>query len=116
MPLPGEDEPLHAWITATTEEIMQGTRKRILEIIQQGIDVPDAENDLRKQQLRELALINGTLKENDGLAKLRQSLRDRSVCEILFELDFCRFRDNVRSGSHQRTFGVCVCAFKIPGA
>ena len=29
--------------------------------------VPDAENDLRKQQLRELALLNGTLRENDAL-------------------------------------------------
>ena len=29
--------------------------------------MPDAENDLRKQQLRELALLNGTLRENDAL-------------------------------------------------
>ena len=29
--------------------------------------VPDADNDLRKQQLRELALLNGTLRENDAL-------------------------------------------------
>ena len=33
----------------------------------EGITVPDAENDLRKQQLRELALLNGTLRENDAL-------------------------------------------------
>jgi len=33
----------------------------------EGIMVPDAENDLRKQQLRELALLNGTLRENDAL-------------------------------------------------
>jgi len=29
--------------------------------------VPDAENDLRKQQLRELAVLNGTLREDDAL-------------------------------------------------
>jgi len=41
---------------------------QIKQIIEEGINVPDAENDLRKQQLRELALLNGTLRENDALA------------------------------------------------
>ena len=40
---------------------------QINHIIMEGITVPDAENDLRKQQLRELALLNGTLRENDAL-------------------------------------------------
>jgi len=40
---------------------------QINQIILEGIMVPDAENDLRKQQLRELALLNGTLRENDAL-------------------------------------------------
>ena len=40
---------------------------QIKQIILEGITVPDAENDLRKQQLRELALLNGTLRENDAL-------------------------------------------------
>ena len=41
---------------------------QIKEIIQQGIEVPEGQNDLRRQQLRELALLNGTLRETDGLA------------------------------------------------
>ena len=45
---------------------------QIKDIIQQGIEVPEQQNDLRRQQLRELALLNGTLRENDGLAKLKQ--------------------------------------------
>ena len=40
---------------------------QINQIIVEGITVPDAENDLRKQQLRELALLNGTLREDDAL-------------------------------------------------
>jgi len=28
--------------------------------------VPEGQNDLRRNQLRELALLNGTLRENDG--------------------------------------------------
>jgi len=41
--------------------------ERIHQIIKEGIEVPEENNDLRKQQLRELALLNGTLRDNDGL-------------------------------------------------
>ena len=40
---------------------------QINQIILEGITVPDAENDLRKQQLRELAVLNGTLREDEAL-------------------------------------------------
>lgn len=40
--------------------------KQIHEIIRQGVEVPEGQNDLRRNQLRELALLNGTLRENDG--------------------------------------------------
>jgi len=30
------------------------------------VEVPEGQNDLRRNQLRELALLNGTLRENDG--------------------------------------------------
>ena len=35
-------------------------------MIRQGVEVPEAQNDLRRMQLRELALLNGTLRESDG--------------------------------------------------
>ncbi|XP_064600876.1 splicing factor 1-like [Liolophura sinensis] len=71
-PLPGEDEPLHAYVTANNPENVKKAVEKIKEIIKQGIEVPEGQNDLRRQQLRELALLNGTLRENDGLAKLKQ--------------------------------------------
>ena len=71
-PLPGEDEPLHAYVTANNPENVKKAVEKIKEIISQGIEVPEGQNDLRRQQLRELALLNGTLRENDGLAKLKQ--------------------------------------------
>ncbi|NXA17995.1 SF01 factor, partial [Ibidorhyncha struthersii] len=49
--LPGEDEPLHALIR---------------NILKQGIETPEDQNDLRKMQLRELARLNGTLREDDN--------------------------------------------------
>ncbi|XP_066145430.1 splicing factor 1 isoform X2 [Euwallacea fornicatus] len=66
-PLPGEDEPLHAYITATNPECVKKAVERIKEVIRQGVEVPENQNDLRRMQLRELAQLNGTLRENDGL-------------------------------------------------
>lgn len=66
-PLPGEDEPLHAFITGSTPEIVSKALEKVNEIINQAIDEPEGMNELRKQQLRELALLHGTLRENDCL-------------------------------------------------
>ncbi|CAG0901674.1 unnamed protein product [Darwinula stevensoni] len=65
-PLPGEDEPLHAYITAHNHESVKKAVDKIKEVISQGIEVPEGQNDLRRMQLRELALLNGTLRELDG--------------------------------------------------
>lgn len=70
-PLPGEDEPLHAYITGPTVEVVAKACEKVREIVRQGIDVPETMNDLRRSQLRELALLNGTLRENDSLNKLK---------------------------------------------
>lgn len=66
-PLPGEDEPLHAFITASTPESVNKAVEKIKEVIRQGIEVPEGCNDLRRMQLRELAQLNGTLRETDGM-------------------------------------------------
>ncbi|KAF5270436.1 hypothetical protein FQR65_LT05624 [Abscondita terminalis] len=66
-PLPGEDEPLHAYITATNPENVKKAVEKIKEVIRQGVEVPESQNDLRRMQLRELAQLNGTLRENEGL-------------------------------------------------
>ena len=70
-PLPGEDEPLHAYITGPTVDVVAKACAKVREIVKQGIEVPETMNDLRRNQLRELALINGTLRENDTLNKLK---------------------------------------------
>ncbi|XP_034660163.1 splicing factor 1 isoform X1 [Drosophila subobscura] len=66
-PLPGEDEPLHAFITAPNPEAVRKAVDKIKDVIRQGIEVPEGHNDLRRMQLRELAQLNGTLRENDIL-------------------------------------------------
>lgn len=69
--MPGEDEPLHAYITAPIRECVNKAIKRINEIIKEGVEIPENENDLRKSQMKELALLNGTFREVDGISKLK---------------------------------------------
>merc|ERR1719187_1160936 len=71
-PLPGEDEPLHAWVTADTTDKVADAVGRIREMIRQGIEVPEGENILLRNQLQELARLNGTLREDGALSKLKQ--------------------------------------------
>jgi len=66
LPLPGEDEPLHAYVTSNNPESVKKACDKIKDIIRQGIEMPESQNDLRKNQLRELALLNGTLREGEG--------------------------------------------------
>jgi splicing factor 1 len=61
-----ETEPLHALVTGTTDEQVRIAVDRIKEIVRQGIEVPENKNDLRRTQLRQLAMLNGTLRENDN--------------------------------------------------
>lgn len=65
-PAPIETEPLHALVTGTTEEQVEIAVNRIKEIVKQAIEVPENKNDLRRTQLRQLAMLNGTLRENDS--------------------------------------------------
>uniref|UniRef100_A0A8C3GMS4 Branchpoint-bridging protein n=1 Tax=Cairina moschata TaxID=8855 RepID=A0A8C3GMS4_CAIMO len=64
--LPGEDEPLHALVTANTMDNVKKAVEQIRNILKQGIETPEDQNDLRKMQLRELARLNGTLREDDN--------------------------------------------------
>lgn len=87
--MPGEDEPLHAFISAGTVESCHSAVNKITLIIQQGIDVPECQNDLRKSQLRELALLNGTLREHEGLARLRALAEAQEIATNKIQCALC---------------------------
>ena len=46
--------------------VCDGCAAQIRNILKQGIETPEDQNDLRKMQLRELARLNGTLREDDN--------------------------------------------------
>ncbi|GAA6109556.1 splicing factor 1 isoform X2 [Tachysurus ichikawai] len=78
--LPGEDEPLHALVTANTMDNVKKAVEQIRNILKQGIETPEDQNDLRKMQLRELARLNGTLREDDNrILRPWQNSEPRSI-------------------------------------
>eukprot|EP00158_Paraphelidium_tribonemae_P008277 Partr_v1_DN28536_c0_g1_i4_m72850 putative splicing factor len=60
----GEDEELHAMVMGDTEEKVAIAVAEINNIIEIACSTPEEQNTLKKNQLRDLAIMNGTLKED----------------------------------------------------
>ena len=60
--LPGMDDELHVLVTGDTEEMVNAASIRIKELLK---PVADEDNEFKKAQLRQLAVIHGTLREGD---------------------------------------------------
>jgi len=63
---PGEEEDLHCLVTADSEEKVAKAVKLINKIIETAASVPEEHNELKRQQLRALAALNGTLRDDDA--------------------------------------------------
>eukprot|EP00288_Rhodomonas_lens_P006527 CAMPEP_0177718950 /NCGR_PEP_ID=MMETSP0484_2-20121128/15849_1 /TAXON_ID=354590 /ORGANISM="Rhodomonas lens, Strain RHODO" /LENGTH=381 /DNA_ID=CAMNT_0019231147 /DNA_START=255 /DNA_END=1396 /DNA_ORIENTATION=- len=74
---PSEDEDLHVLITADTQEQVDAASKVIVELLQPK---EDSENEWKRMQLRELAMINGTLRDDQDFFKdeMRQLARQQT--------------------------------------
>ncbi|TKR64482.1 hypothetical protein L596_025005 [Steinernema carpocapsae] len=72
-PAPGENEPLHAFITGTDTKAIKKAVEKIRHIIKEALNVPDSQNQLRQLQLRELAVLNGTYRAEDAMGGVRCS-------------------------------------------
>ncbi len=102
-PLPGEDEPLHAYITGSSVEVVAKACDKVREIVQQGIDLPETANDLRRNQLRELALLNGTLRENDSLNKLKIIAQAQTIVTNTIICGLCGSAGHITSDCKMKT-------------
>lgn len=65
-PVPGIDEDLHCLITGDSEERIKRAMQMIQKIIETSSSVPEGQNELKRQQLRELASLNGTLRDDEN--------------------------------------------------
>lgn len=45
--MPGEDEPLHAYVTAHSLDCVKKAVEKIKEVISHGINIPEGSNELR---------------------------------------------------------------------
>ena len=61
-----ENDELHCLISADTEEKVQGCVKLINSVIETAASVPEGQNDHKRNQLRELAALNGTLRDDEN--------------------------------------------------
>lgn len=61
------EEPLHCVIHAPNELGLQKAVELIEEVVHKAIKSPEHQNDLKRAQLRELAQLNGTLRDLEGL-------------------------------------------------
>jgi splicing factor 1 len=63
---PGEDEDLHCLVMAENELNLRAGVKMIDQIIENATSIPEGQNELKRNQLRELAALNGTLREDEA--------------------------------------------------
>ncbi|BGP32778.1 hypothetical protein JCM10296v2_004562 [Rhodotorula toruloides] len=61
-----ENDELHCLITGDSEEKVQACVKLINSVIETAASVPEGQNDHKRNQLRELAALNGTLRDDEN--------------------------------------------------
>ncbi|GAA5838660.1 hypothetical protein JCM5353_006470 [Sporobolomyces roseus] len=61
-----ENDELHCLVTGDSEEKVQACVKIINTVIETAASVPEGQNDHKRNQLRELAALNGTLRDDEN--------------------------------------------------
>ncbi|KAJ9051985.1 hypothetical protein DSO57_1038701 [Entomophthora muscae] len=62
----GPEEELHCLISGDSPQKIKKAKKLIEKIIETSSSVPEGQNELKRQQLRELAALNGTLRDDEN--------------------------------------------------
>ncbi|KAF2001755.1 hypothetical protein P154DRAFT_544888 [Amniculicola lignicola CBS 123094] len=63
-----QEEDLHCLIMADTEEKVDKAKALIHNVIETAASIPEGQNELKRNQLRELAALNGTLRDDENQA------------------------------------------------
>ncbi|KAJ3019319.1 UNVERIFIED_CONTAM: hypothetical protein HDU68_010720 [Siphonaria sp. JEL0065] len=63
---PGEEEDLHCLVVAPSEAQVKIAIKLIEKIVETAATIPEGQNELKRMQLRELAALNGTLRDDEA--------------------------------------------------
>ncbi|PCH06774.1 Zinc finger, CCHC-type [Penicillium occitanis (nom. inval.)] len=63
-----QEEDLHCLIMADTEEKVNKAKQLVHNVIETAASIPEGQNELKRNQLRELAALNGTLRDDENQA------------------------------------------------
>ncbi|DAA78350.1 TPA_exp: Uncharacterized protein A8136_4326 [Trichophyton benhamiae CBS 112371] len=63
-----QEEDLHCLIMADTEDKVNKAKELIHNVIETAASIPEGQNELKRNQLRELAALNGTLRDDENQA------------------------------------------------
>ncbi|KAK0383915.1 hypothetical protein NLU13_8006 [Sarocladium strictum] len=63
-----QEEDLHCLIMADTEDKVNKAKQLIHNVIETAASIPEGQNELKRNQLRELATLNGTLRDDENQA------------------------------------------------
>ncbi|KEF54997.1 branchpoint-bridging protein [Exophiala aquamarina CBS 119918] len=63
-----QEEDLHCLIMADTEDKVNKAKALIHNVIETAASIPEGQNELKRNQLRELAALNGTLRDDENQA------------------------------------------------
>ncbi|KAF1816728.1 hypothetical protein P152DRAFT_470714 [Eremomyces bilateralis CBS 781.70] len=63
-----QEEDLHCLIMADSEDKVIKAKKLIHNVIETAASIPEGQNELKRNQLRELAALNGTLRDDENQA------------------------------------------------
>ncbi|PTB63375.1 hypothetical protein BBK36DRAFT_1143866 [Trichoderma citrinoviride] len=74
-----QEEDLHCLIMADTEEKVNKAKQLIHNVIETAASIPEGQNELKRNQLRELAALNGTLRDDENQACQNCALFAESV-------------------------------------
>ncbi|KAE8150146.1 hypothetical protein BDV25DRAFT_117166 [Aspergillus avenaceus] len=74
-----QEEDLHCLIMADTEEKVNKAKKLVHNVIETAASIPEGQNELKRNQLRELAALNGTLRDDENQAC------QNCKCSLLFQ-------------------------------
>ena len=78
--LPGEDEELHVLVTSDNDKSIQLATAMILKLL---IPIEEGKNELKREQLRDLARIHGTLRDEDPNRPTTSILDQKPLLENL---------------------------------
>ncbi|EEY15473.1 branchpoint-bridging protein [Verticillium alfalfae VaMs.102] len=99
-------QPLHVLVTAITQRKVDEGKRLIQEVITNAVSTPEWLNEHKKQQLRDLAMANGTFRDDEGRANARAQdqvslnptrslMRVESSLDVEFEGEYARLMEDI---------------------